>query len=143
MGLMWDYENQFSSRQALTAAAVSDNAVKVASPWTGENPDRPMRTQLGSTIPVSLQVVGNGFEGAGTITVAVETSDTENFAVLETVQTNLIPNDRVVKGGPMLAAYLPASGVKAYLRLRYTPAGAIGSAGVISAGLTLGAPNNA
>lgn len=142
MALIWDYENQFSDKQALTATAVSTNIVKVASPWTAGNPDAPARTETGSAEPVTVQVFGSGFTGTGSVTVGIETADMEDFSDAVVIQTNSIPTARLKKGGALLAAYLPASGARAFLRLQYTVAGAIGGAGKVSAGLTLGSQTN-
>lgn len=121
---MWDYENMFSSGQAVIATATSENVVKVPA------------GDVGKGRPLYLQVKGGQYTGAGTITVEVQTADDDAMSVnMETIATYPISNASVLKGGTMLRGIIP-TGARSFLRLNYVVAGAL-SGGTISSGLVL------
>lgn len=120
---MRDYEAEFSRNQAIVATAVSTNVVKVP------------RGDIGKGRPVVLQVYANGYTGSGTLTVEVQTAADAAMTSPETIATYPIANDRLLKGGSVLAADIP-TGAGEYLRLNYVVTGTL-TGGLVTAGLQL------
>jgi hypothetical protein len=120
---MWDYEAIFSRRQAVTAAAVSDNVVKVPA------------GDIGKGRPLFLKVLADGYGGTGSLTVNVETAYDATMANTAVVASLAIPNDKLLAGGEALRASFP-TGCREYLRLRYAVTGSL-TGGTISAAIEL------
>lgn len=120
---MRDYEQDFSRKQEVNATAVSDNTVKVPA------------GDIGRGRPVILQVDAAAYIGAGNIVVNVETDNDASMANAEVCATYPLSEERLKKGGTVLAAALP-TGVKEYLRLGYVLSGTL-SGGSLTAGLKL------
>ena len=131
--MMWDYEDKFSERQALTATAVSTNVIYLIPPTMDESK---AVHDVGPGRPIYLQVLGGGFTGVGTLNIKVQVADDEAMTGAETIMTLPIPNDRLVNSPVITAAVLPM-GCKAYIRIYYVVTGDVGANGWISAGLTL------
>lgn len=113
---MWDYETTFSNRQTLATAA-SENIVDIG-------PDDAGRGEA-----VYLQVaLSSG--ASGTLTVTLETADSEDMTGGVDRAVYLVDAGVVAKGGVVLAAPLP-TGCGRFARLAYAGA----SGGTVTAGI--------
>lgn len=122
--MILDEQALFSDKQKITATAVSTNAVKV-------NGD------IGKGEPVELlaQVVED-FKGLTSLTLTVQTCDTENGSYEDLVSTGKIVLADLVAGYRFPIKFLPV-GIKKFLKLNYTVEGT-GTAGAITAGIVDG-----
>ncbi len=123
---MFDAENMFSKGQAVTGTALSSDTVDVG---PGD---------VGPGAPIILEVVAPPASGA-TLTVEVQTDDTDAFASPKTIDTHIIPVEFLERGGSILAAAL-GTGYRRYIRLNYVgtglPAGFAVTSGLVFAGQT-------
>lgn len=124
--MILDEQALFSDEQAVTASAASTNVVKT-------NGD------IGKGTPVELLVqVTEDFATLTSLTVGVQTSDTENFSSVTTLtQSSAVAAASLVKGYRFPLNFLP-TGIKKYLRLYYTVTGSNATAGKITAGIVAG-----
>lgn len=121
---MWDKDTTFSNRQLLVEGE-SDHRIDTGGDDYG----------LGN--PVYLQVALTP-GCTGTLSVNLDSSDNPGMGDATRVVQYIVPEDRVAKGGIVLAAPLP-TGCKRYLRLTYAGAGN----GRVTAGLAAGAQTSA
>lgn len=130
-----DKEAMFSDKQAVTATAVADHTVDIA---TGD---------IGPSEGVSLFVSATTpYTGSGTLDVEIQTADEVNAttgALVSpvTVAAYLVSNAALKAGGKLVGARLP-HGMKRYAGLNYKVGGTI-SGGTITAGLTWDVQSNA
>lgn len=119
--MILDEQALFSDKQKITATTASTNVIKV-------NGD------IGKGEPVELlaQVVEK-FAGLTSLTLTVQTCDTENGSYEDLVSTGAILAADLVAGYKFPIKFLPV-GIKKFLRLNYTVAGT-GTAGAITAGI--------
>ncbi len=116
--MIFDKENLFSDKQAVSATAVSTNVVDLGPGDAGAG-ERPY-----------LTVNATGFT-AGTLTVELQSADVAAMTNAKTVATFPVDAATLKKGGQIVAAKLP-KGMLRYARLNYVPATA---SGTITAGL--------
>ena len=121
-----DFQNMFSRDQAVTATAVSTNTIDLG---PGD---------AGPSERISLLVNSDGYTGAGTLSVELQTSDVVGAGGVLTTPVAVasfdITNAALLAGGKLVGARLP-HGCKRYLRLNYVVDGVI-AGGTIVAGLT-------
>ena len=125
---MFDRENMFSYKQAVTASAVSADVV-----FTGYG-------DAGPGQQIQLEIDTPATTGTGSVTVDIQHAATD-AGTFATVASFTIPAERLNAGGPVLVASLPA-GLKDYLRLNYTLTGTVTgfvpTAGLVYQGQTNG-----
>lgn len=132
--MILDSTLKFSADQAVTDTAVSTNVIDLGVPCRDIG--------IGETVPLRVSVT-EPFATLTSLTVAVETSDTENFASSEVViQTGAVPVASLVNGYAFNINEVPKGVVGRYMRLNYTVAGTTATAGKITAGITAGNQNN-
>lgn len=122
-----DYLNRFSDSQAVAATALSTYIVDAG---IGD---------LGPSENVSLFAVANGFEGTGTITVALLTSDevaSSGNALTNpvTLGNYPIPNALVLSNTRVMLGTRIPHGAKRYFQLNYTVGTGFTTFGTIDAG---------
>ena len=146
--MIFDTQNLFSDAQAVTANAVSTNVVDLGANGTPKNgPDggaAPLTKDMGKgmKVPLRIQVVEN-FATLTSVAVAVEVDTVENFASPTTVlETEAVPVADLVVGYVFNIDSFPLQTNQRYVRLSYTTAGAAGTAGRITAGVTAGNQTN-
>lgn len=122
--MILDEQALFSDKQKITTTAASTNVVKV-------NGD------IGKGEPVELlaQVVED-FKGLTSLTLTVQTCDTEDGSYEDLVSTGKIVLADLVAGYRFPIKFLPV-GIKKFLKLNYTVEGT-GTAGAITAGIVDG-----
>lgn len=121
-----DSQLLFSDNQAVTQTAASENVVQMAN---GELKE----VAFGNKLPLLVQVTED-FVGCTSIAVAVETSETENFASATTlVATSAVPVADLKAGYKFAIGEIP-KGNKGFMRLKYTLVGTA-TAGKITAGI--------
>lgn len=129
--MILDSTTLFSDGQAITASAPSTNTVDLG-------PGR----DIGPGVPVPLlcQVVED-FDNLTSLTVEIQTSDTEDFANADTlVRSTRLAGD-LKRGNRFPIAVIP-DGTRRYLRLNYVIAGTAPSKGRITAGIVWGVQSN-
>lgn len=132
--MILDSTLKFSADQAVTDTAVSTNVIDLG--VSGRD------IGIGETVPLRVSVT-ESFATLTSLTVAVETSDTENFASSEVViQTGAVPVASLVNGYVFNINEVPKGVVGRYMRLNYTVTGTTATAGAITAGITAGNQNN-
>lgn len=132
--MILDSTLKFSADQAVTDTAVSTNVIDLG--VSGRD------IGIGENVPLRVSVT-ESFATLTSLTVAVETSDTENFASSEVViQTGEVPVASLVNGYVFNINEVPKGVVGRYMRLNYTVTGTTATAGAITAGITAGNQNN-
>ncbi len=132
--MILDSTLKFSADQAVTDTAVSTNVIDLG--VSGRD------IGIGETVPLRVSVT-ESFATLTSLTVSVETSDTENFASSDVViQTGAVPVASLVNGYVFNINEVPKGVVGRYMRLNYTVAGTTATAGAITAGITAGNQNN-
>lgn len=119
--MIFDKQNLFSNRQAVTATAVSTDVVDLGAGDSGNAP--------------YLSVIAAGYSGAGSIVVELQTSNDAAFGAVKTLATFPVSNADLKKGGAVVAVKLP-KGMQRFARLNYAVTGAV-SGGAILAGLVM------
>jgi len=121
--MLLDKNAILSDGQAVTGAAASENVIDMGA--------------AGNAVPGALFAVcqvNETFAGVSKLTVALQTSDTEDFAQAAELSSVALAAANLTAGKIVFSVAVPA-GVKRYLRAYYTPAGTA-SAGKISFFLT-------
>lgn len=131
--MIFDSTNKFSTEQAFTASAVSTNVIDLGVS------DRDIG--LGQPIPLFVGV-DTAFAGLTSVSVSVQTDDAVDFSSAVTVvSTGAIPVADLVAGYQFNLQAIPKGVVGRYARLSYTVVGT-GTAGALSAGITMGNQSN-
>lgn len=131
--MLLDALNRFSDKQAVSATADSDNIVDL-----GTDRDLAVYSAL-EVVAIPCTEDGADIEGEGTLSVGVETSETEDFAESSVlIQSAEISVEELNKGP--LGIKLPYGG-KRFLRLKYTVSGTITGL-LITSGLTIATPHD-
>lgn len=121
--MIMDAQLQFSSAQAVTAAAGSTNVIDLAplTGGTGTNLGRDIGTGQVLYIVVSVNTTLTD-AGANTgTTVTIETDDNSGFASPTTAQTIGTFAQAAVAGSRFVAKLQPIQIDERYVRLKYTP----------------------
>lgn len=127
--MIFDSTNKFSTLQAVTATAASTNVIDLG--VSGSD------LGLGEVVPLWVGVDSN-FAGLTSVKVSVETDDAENFGTaVEVASTGAVPLASLVANYQFALQSIPKNVLGRYVRLKYTVVGT-GTAGTISAGITLG-----
>jgi hypothetical protein len=127
--MLFDLENLFSDRQAVTTTGNSANLID-----TGASRDLLAGEGLFLVVQVSTAFTAGG---AATLTVALETDDNVNFGSPATLFTSpAIPVAALTAGGRAVQIRVPR-GAERYLRLTYTVATGPMLTGAVIAGLVL------
>lgn len=127
--MIFDQTNKFSSEQAVTATAASTNVIDLG--VTARD------IGLGQDIPVWVGVDVD-FAGLTSLQVTVETDDDVGFGSAVTViQTGAVLLASLTAGYQFAIQDIPKNVLGRYVRLNYTVVG-VGSAGTLTAGVTMG-----
>ena len=131
--MIFDSTNKFSTKQAVTATAVSTNVIDLGV----------SKRDIGNGEVIPLFIgVEEEFAGLTSVVVTVQTDDAEGFgSAVNVLQTGVIPVADLVAGYQFNINTVPLGVLGRYVRLNYTVAGT-GTAGTISAGITAGNQNN-
>jgi hypothetical protein len=131
--MLLDALNRFSDKQAVAATAVSDNIVDL-----GTNRDLAVYSSL-EVVSIPCTEDGSDIEGEGTLSVAIETSETEDFSDAAVLVQSAEMSVEELNKGP-LGIKLPYGG-KRFLRLNYTVKGTLTGL-LITSGLTIATPHD-
>ncbi len=124
--MILDEQNLFSDNQAITATAASDNILNLG------------KREISFATPVELFIqVTETFDQLTDLTIAVQSSDKEDFSSPVTLIEQNIQLDDLVKGKVSSIKFLP-KGNLGYVRLYYTVNGTEPSKGKIFAGIVDG-----
>ncbi len=125
--MLLDQQNIFSEAQAIKSTKASDNVIKMTP--AGQLKE----VAYGTPKPLLFQVVET-FEGATSVKVAVETSETADFSAKVTLtETAAIPGANLVAGYRFPILQVPAGNL-GYMRAYYIVDGTA-TAGKITAGI--------
>ena len=109
-----DSQLLFSDNQAVTSTAYSENVVQIASTGNGLT-----EAAFGYRVPLLIQVTED-FAGCTSITVAVETSETEDFTSYDTLaETSDVALANLTEGYRFAIGEIP-KGNLGFMRLKYT-----------------------
>lgn len=131
--MLLDALNRFSDKQAVSASAVSDNVLDL-----GADRDLAVFSAL-EVVAIPCTEDGSDLEGEGTLAVAVETSETEDFAEPTVLVQSAEVSTELLNKGP-IGIKLPYGG-KRFLRLNYTVNGSITGL-LLTSGLTIATPHD-
>ena len=120
---MFDGELMFDKKRAISATAPSTNVLDV-------------ERDIGTGVPMYLNVIGTPATGAGTLAVEYQEADDDTMAGAATLGTFNITNADLVKGGVILSVPLPPNSKKC-VRLNYAIGGTVTGL-QLTAGITLG-----
>ena len=124
--MLLDQQALFSAAQAITATAASTNVID-----TGSNKD----VGKYGDIPLLIQVV-EGFNNLTSLTIDLQTSDTEN-GTYASIQSVTVPLANLTKGAKVAAfRVVPSAFVKPWSKIVYTVTGTAPTTGAIFAALT-------
>ncbi len=124
--MILDEQNLFSDNQAITATAASTNVLDFG------------KREIAFATPVELFIqVTEDFNNLTSLTIAVQTSATENFSTAVDLLNQTILAANLKKGTVSTIKFLP-KGNLGYIRLYYTVTGTAPSTGKIFAGVSDG-----
>ena len=139
MSTRLDAQLQFSSEQAITVDAISENVIDLA-PLGGSNTVRDIAAA--GNLGVMLNVVASltDADGTPTLTVTVESDSTADLATSATVHATLINNqlEAALVAGTTYYVPLPPGAYERYLGLRYNAITADFDGGTVDAWLVHG-----
>jgi hypothetical protein len=143
--MILDAHLQFSSAQAITVDAISENVIDLG-PLTGGSGTNLIRDigagqQVGVLLHVTTSLVSSG---SPTLTVTLESDSTANLATSATVHLVLVNAalEAALVAGTIFFGWLPTGAYERYLGLRYTTGVADFDTGDVDAWLTIGDPAN-
>jgi hypothetical protein len=142
--MLFSAQEMFSSKQAVTATAVSTNVLDLGVTGTTPGGTAPLKWDAGKGTVVPIWVGANvAFAGLTSIAISVETDDNEAFTSAKIVFTSPVYTlaQLVPATGNLLPNSIPIGTNERYVRLRYTVVG-VGTAGQITAGVNLGNQTN-
>lgn len=122
-----DSTNLFSDQQAITATAVSTNAIDLGVA---------RQVGAGTAIPLLVQV-NEDFSDLTSLTVAVQTDSDEAFGTAKTLTEQNIALADLSAGKQFDFKVIP-TGTDRYIRMNYTVTGTAPTTGKITAGVTMG-----
>ncbi len=126
--MLLDSQNLFSDNQAITTGSInSDNTVCFGK---GDV----------SFVPLLIQVVSD-FSNLTSLTVKIQTSETEDFSSNEELATSTLELAELKSGKRFPISYLP-KGNKGYMRIVYSVDGTQETTGKITAGVIAADENN-
>jgi len=131
--MLFDLENGFSNKQAITGSAASTNVIKAGGALK--------EIAFGTPIPLRIQVVED-FATCTSVEFKVQTATDEGFTTpvdLATSGAVAVANLKAGYVAPIL--YMP-KGNLGYLRLYYTVTGSNATAGKVTAGIVAGHDNS-
>jgi hypothetical protein len=146
--MIFDRQNLFSDRQAITATAGSTDVIDLM--LTGipyGNVERLKRdVGAGDPIPLLVQVVET-FNNLTSLTISLQTSDDPAFGSgnVDHYTTGAVPLASLIAGYKTSHSIIPEgglAGMKRYMRLLYTVAGTAPTAGRVTAGIVAGVQTN-
>ena len=126
--MILDTQSLFSNNQVIKTTIASENVIDYGKDG--------LDAGWGETIPLLVQVTEK-FVGLTSLTVALQASDTANFATVDTVYSETKALAALKTGARFALKSVPYGMKKRYWRLYYTVAGTA-TAGKITAGITMG-----
>lgn len=130
-----DKDLEFSTAQAVTAAAASTNYVDTAPLYTG-NTGRDLGVSSEWYIYAVCTVAMTDGSSDSTLAVTLETDDNTSFSSATTLQTLFTFPAVSAAGTKLFAKVSPGLAFERYIQLRYTPANGNLSTGTFTAGIT-------
>jgi hypothetical protein len=131
--MIFDSTNKFSSSQALTVTAASENVIDLGV----TNRD----IGNGEVIPVYIEV-DVALEGLTSLQVAIQTDDAEGFgSAVTVVSSGAILAADLIAGYQFAVVHVPLHVLGRYMRLNYVVVGTA-TAGSVVAGITMGNQQN-
>lgn len=130
--MIFDNTLKFSSDQAVTATAVSENVIDLG--VSGRD------IGIGTEVPLRVAVTSD-FAGLTSLQVTVQTSDSESTGYEDVISTSAVDVGSLKAGYAFNINQVPKGVLGRYVRLNYTVAGT-GTAGTVNAGITAGNQNN-
>jgi hypothetical protein len=121
-----DRLNLFSNDQAITATAASTDIIDLGS--------APRDVGAGEPVTVLVEIV-QAFDALTSLTVALQTSATENFASPVQLAATTLALSALTLGAKFSLDHLPG-GTLRYIRLYYTVTGSAPTVGKVTGGVT-------
>jgi|JI9StandDraft_1071089.scaffolds.fasta_scaffold01191_10 hypothetical protein len=139
MSTRLDAQLQFSSAQAITVDAISENVIDLG-PMGGSNTIRDIAAGEGLGVLVHCLTSLTDADGTPTLTVTVESDSTANLATSATVHATVINAqlEAALVTGSTFFVQLPPGSYERYLGLRYTTNSADFDGGTVNAWLIPG-----
>jgi hypothetical protein len=138
MSTRLDAQLQFSSAQAITADAISENVLDLG-PLGGSNTIRDIAAAGNAGVMVQVSTVLDSAGEAATLTITVESDSTENLATSATVHaTTTAITEATLVAGYVAYIPLPPGAYERYLGLRYTTGTEDFTSGAVNAWLVHG-----
>lgn len=131
--MIFDLTNKFSSDQAVTSTAASENVIDLGA--SGRD------IGIGEVVPLRIAVTED-FATLTSLQVSVQTSDTEGSGYVDVILSPAIAAASLVNGYVFNINSVPRGVLGRYVRLNYTVAGSAATAGKINAGITAGNQEN-
>ena len=137
--MIFDRQNQFSDRQAITATAVSTDVIDFGVAQTPKHAANAISRDIGKgrKPEIRIQVV-EAFNNLTSLTVEVQTDDNEAFSSAKVVMDMVVPLAQLTRGAVLLPDVFPRGIDERYMRLRYVVAGTAPTLGRVTAGLVFG-----
>lgn len=143
--MIMDQTGLFSSAQAITATAVSDNYIDLGATGTVYGAAAALTRDIGKGAEVPIKItVTQTFNNLTSLTVTIETDDNSSFSSATVIFTSraYLLAELTAGGKYILPDESPVYTNERYVRLRYTVAGTAPSTGKITAGVTAGNQTN-
>lgn len=137
--MIQDALNLFSDEQAITATAVSTNAIDLGNPNYGDYAS-PGAATLGGHLYIR---VDEDFATLTSLTIALQESsdDGDSDAYADKITHTAIPVAELTAGKMFYLGRIPI-GIERYVRLNYTVTGSNATAGKVTAGIAMDVPAN-
>lgn len=138
LAMILSLQDLFSDKQSVTQSCASTHVLDlgVAAVPTGAAGAPKRDLGQGTKVPLLVQVV-EAFAGLTGLTVALQTSDDAGFESCVTLASQEFDAQALKAGARLALPVVPGGAAKRFLRLFYTVNGS-GTAGKVTAGLTLG-----
>lgn len=133
----------FSDDQAITATAISENVIDLGVAGTPYGAAAALNNDKGkgAAIPVLIQVTAD-FATLTSLTITVEASAAAGLTSPQVLATETIAVADLVAGKQTYMQVLPNGADLRYLGVRYTVTGSNATAGIITAGISMGNQTN-
>ncbi len=139
--MIFNNQELFSDKQAITATADSTNVIDIGVPGTPYDARGPLNYDIGKGTMIPLTVtVTEDFNNLTTLEISVQTGSTTGLGTEVASQTIALADLRA--GALFNLVTLPIGVEERYLGIVYTVAGTAPTTGRVTAGITMGTQTN-
>lgn len=133
----------FSDDQAITATAISENVIDLGAAGTPYDAAASLNQDVGkgAKVPVLVQVTED-FAGLTSLTITIEASAAAGLTSPVVLSEQTIVVADLVAGKQLFTQVIPDGADLRYLGVRYTVNGSSATAGMITAGVSMGNQTN-